>query len=309
MPQAFDRTSPKVLIPYFIALTLYVLMITYIGVRVDHYAFIGLFSLTYFASRYTHKFTACIIFFLIFWVCYDLMKIYPNYLVNDIHVMEPFDLEKSWFGINVSGKSLLLSEYLSSFHSPILDLLAGTFYLSWVTLPFAYGIYLFAKGLQRQLIIFSACFLLCNILGFIMYYIYPAAPPWYALEYGGIADTAIAGDPAGLLRFDQLIGYDIFSNMYNKNSNVFAAIPSLHAAYPMIFFYYARKNKHKLWAAVAFVDVMGIWLAAVYTLHHYVIDVLLGALCAILGIILFQKLLVNRNKTHILNRLSDYMID
>ena len=33
----------------------------------------------------------------------------------------------------------------------------------------------------------------------------------------------------------------------------------------------------------------GIWGTAVYTSHHYIIDVTLGICCALLGILLFEK--------------------
>ena len=36
----------------------------------------------------------------------------------------------------------------------------------------------------------------------------------------------------------------------------------------------------------------GIWFTAVYTAHHYIIDVTLGIACALLGIVLFEKALM-----------------
>ncbi len=45
--------------------------------------------------------------------------------------------------------------------------------------------------------------------------------------------------------------------------------------------------------SILFVTVMaGIWFAAVYTSHHYILDVLAGIICAITGIILFQAVLM-----------------
>ena len=48
--------------------------------------------------------------------------------------------------------------------------------------------------------------------------------------------------------------------------------------------------------SILFATVMtGIWFAAVYTSHHYVLDVLAGIACAIIGIILFQRVLLKNN--------------
>jgi membrane-associated phospholipid phosphatase len=37
------------------------------------------------------------------------------------------------------------------------------------------------------------------------------------------------------------------------------------------------------------IDIAGIWFSAVYSNHHYLIDVLLGLACAITGIFIFEK--------------------
>ena len=52
---------------------------------------------------------------------------------------------------------------------------------------------------------FSMVFLLVNLFGFAGYYIYPAAPPWYAMHSGfePILDTP--GNVAGLGRFAELL--------------------------------------------------------------------------------------------------------
>ena len=126
--------------------------------------------------------------------------------------------------------------------------------------------------------------------GFAGYYIHPAAPPWYAINYGfePILDTP--GNVAGLGRFDALTGLSIFDSIYGRNANVFAAVPSLHAAYMVVALCYAIINKCNKFVIVLFTIIMvGIWGTAVYTSHHYIIDVTLGICCALLGILLFEK--------------------
>lgn len=97
---------------------------------------------------------------------------------------------------------------------------------------------------------------------------------------------------AGLGRFDTLLGIDIFHSIYGKNANVFAAVPSLHAAYMLIATVYAAISKQKHITTIAFAFIcMGIWWTAVYSCHHYIIDVLLGILTAVLGILILEKVL------------------
>ena len=133
-------------------------------------------------------------------------------------------------------------------------------------------------------------FLLVNLIGFAGYYIHPAAPPWYAMNYGfePILDTP--GNVAGLGRFDELLGCSIFNSIYGRNANVFAAVPSLHAAYMVVALAYAVMDRSKKWLIALFaVILVGIWWTAVYSGHHYLIDVMLGISCALLGIFVFEK--------------------
>jgi membrane-associated phospholipid phosphatase len=88
----------------------------------------------------------------------------------------------------------------------------------------------------------------------------------------------------------------IFKSIYAKGSNVFAAMPSLHSAYPVIVLYYGFKNRLGLVNIFFAIVVLGIWFTAVYAGHHYILDVLAGITCAILGISLFN-LLATRSKT------------
>jgi len=45
------------------------------------------------------------------------------------------------------------------------------------------------------------------------------------------------------------------------------------------------------------VFMLGIWFAAVYSGHHYIIDVLAGILCALIGIAIFEVGMIQLNKT------------
>jgi hypothetical protein len=132
-------------------------------------------------------------------------------------------------------------------------------------------------------------------LGFVIYYTYPAAPPWY-VQYHGFAFTPLkAGNTAGLAKFDAYFHAGIFKSIYTKGSNVFAAMPSLHSSYPVIVVYYGIKNRLGIVNTIFVIVMLGIWFTAVYASHHYVLDVLAGITTAIIGISLFN-LLINRIK-------------
>jgi len=237
----------------------------------------------------------------IFACSYDWMRLLPNYTINTIDIADLYNAEKHLFGISTSlGVVLTPGEWFNIHHCAVADFMAGLFYLCWVPVPLAFTLYLFLRGDRHSATRFAWAFLFVNILGFIGYYIHPAAPPWYVMQYGLEPITGTPGNVAGLGRFDELMGLPIFHNIYGKNANVFAAVPSLHAAYLLITTVYAIIAHHHelqqngnsivpVWLIGLFAFIcVGIWWTAVYSGHHYVIDVLLGIATAIVGITLYE---------------------
>ncbi len=267
--------------------------------RQEHILLVIIWWTMYYASDKTRRFAMAYSIFIIFWVLYDAMRAVPNYTVNTAHIKEPYEFEKSWFGINDSGILRTPNEYLAAHTHKILDFLSGFFYINWMPIPLGFGFYLFLKD-KRTFLEFGTAFLLVNIIGFIIYYLYPAAPPWYVSQYGFDLKTGVPGSRAGLSRFDALIHYPLFQNIYHKNANVLAAMPSLHATYPLIVFYYSIKAKLPKWIISIFgIFMLGIWFAAVYSNHHYIIDVLAGIFIAVSVLWLYNYLL---HKSSFLNR-------
>lgn len=234
------------------------------------------------------------------------MRIYPNYIFNDVATIELYNLEKSMFGIEYKGQNLTPNEYTNLHLNPILDIASGIFYLLWVPLPLIFAIYLYFND-KIKLIEFSFVFLFINLLGFVWYYIYPAAPPWYFAEYGTNIIYGMHGNPGNFINFDNMVGYPIFQNMYSKNANVFASIPSLHAAYPLLTCYYAVKFKTKKFLTASIIITLGIWGSAVYSFHHYIIDILLGIICVIFALILFEVVINKEKFKLIISRYSKFI--
>ena len=278
-----------------LGLTALFLLLTaaYIGLRSDHFLMTGLFLALFFASRLTRKLAVALLPFVVFAISYDWMRVYPNFRVNPIDVQGLYEAEKSLFGFLSAGEVLIPCEYFARHHAAVADLFAGIFYLCWVPVPIAYGVWLYFTGRRELYLRFALVFLLVNLLGFCGYYIHPAAPPWYAMNYGFEAQLGTPGNVAGLGRFDELLGCTIFEGIYGRNANVFAAVPSLHAAYMVVATVYAVMGRCSRWLVGLFAFIMvGIWWTAVYSGHHYLIDVLLGITCALLGVLLFEQILM-----------------
>ena len=275
------------LITTSVSVTYLLLSYWLIGYKQDQLTLVLLFNTCYYLSRLTRKFILGFSIFIVFWIIFDFMKAFPNYLFQEVHIGDLYAAEKKWFGIQEGTLLLTPNEYWSVKHHTWLDVLTGFFYLSWVPVPLAFAAFLFFRN-RKWFLQFSLTFLLVNLIGFVVYYVYPAAPPWYIQKYGFAFQAGTPGNTAGLSRFDAYFGVQIFKSLYEKSSNVFAAMPSLHSAYPLIVLYYGLKFRLK-WINLFFFMVMsGIWFSAVYTSHHYVLDVLAGIICAVTGMLLFS---------------------
>ncbi|MES2372072.1 MAG: phosphatase PAP2 family protein [Bacteroidota bacterium] len=265
-----------------------------VGFKMDQVWLALLFFICYFSSRITRKLITGFSIFILFWIIFDYMKAFPNYLYNTVHIESLYNAEKKLFGITSNGSVLTPNEYWLANHFTSLDALTGIFYLCWVPVPLAFAAYLFFKK-RDAFLHFSFTFLLVNLLGFVVYYVYPAAPPWYVQQHGFEFLPLTPGNVGGLERFDTLFNTNTFHSLYAKSSNVFAAMPSLHASYPLIVLFYGIKNKLGKINIVFAVIMLGIWFAAVYNSHHYILDVLAGILCGTIGIGLFQWLASNNS--------------
>lgn len=266
----------------------------FIGFRPEHAAIAMLILGLFYASPTTRRLTVALIPFMIFGISYDWMNLLPNYEVNPVDTIGLYNTEKSLFGITgPDGVSLTPNEFFALHTTPFLDFICGIFYLCWVPVPMLFGVYLFLKKKDDAFIHFALVFLFANFIGFAIYYIHPAAPPWYIEEYGSDVIIGTHGSVAGLGAFDQMTGWNVFEGLYTRNSNVFAAVPSLHSAYTFIAFIYSVRSRCPLWVkSLLGIITVGIWFTAVYTSHHYLLDVLGGISVALLAFLIFEKLLM-----------------
>ncbi len=298
--QVFSRLSAK---PQFWSLAVGPAVVAYAGVlgllgalRTEHVALLGAWALLAFWPK-THGVIRGLFPFFLFGLVYDSLRFVTPVLHGWIppHVEGPYRLEAALFGVTSDGRVQTPPELLAQVDSSALLLLCAFAYFFYIYEVCLFGIYLVAKK-DAVLRRFGWAFFTLCMLGFITWYAYPAAPPWYALKYGlGLpADLAAPGDPARLAQVDALLGITFFHGMYVRSSNVFGAIPSLHAAYPLLVWLYVRHSPLKRFHWVCF----GFWIlmsfSAVFLGHHYVIDVLLGSLYALIAYYLAEELLHRR---------------
>jgi len=154
-----------------------------------------------------------------------------------------------------------------------------------------YAVYLFRRdypALQR----FAWSFLALNVAGFITYHVYPAAPPWYFHRYGCVVDLAThASEGPNLARVDSWLGMPFFAGMYGRSSDVFGAVPSLHVAYPLLLLIEGFRRHRWLGRVLLVWFYLSMCFAAVYLDHHWVFDIVIGSLYAVVVAALIRRVL------------------
>ncbi|WP_080239536.1 phosphatase PAP2 family protein [Spirosoma rigui] len=264
-----------------------------VGLRPEHSVLYGIMLFLYWSSRRGQRLLLALSPLIAYWIIYDSLRIMPNYTVGEVHIASLYNAEKQLFGIGEGALRQTPNEWFATHSYQFIDVLSGFWYLSWVPVPLLVAIYWFLTNKERYAR-FVGAFVFVNILGFIVYYLYPAAPPWYVAMHGFNLVPQTLGSTAGLSRFDAWLGVEVFKGIYAKNSNVFAAMPSLHSAYPVVVAYYVIRAGRWPVRIGAVLFAVGIWLAAVYTSHHYILDVLAGITCALVGVTLWEGLITGR---------------
>jgi membrane-associated phospholipid phosphatase len=204
------------------------------------------------------------------------------------HLSEPIDFDKAMFGGHVPTVWLQDRFYVEGV-AHWYDRVAVPIYLSHFLVSLTLAIVLWCVNyplFKRYL----AAFVTLTVVVLTTYVIFPAAPPWMAgLNNGLGAGVGVDRVIQGTLR---VIGGETVNTAVEKGaaySNPVAAVPSLHAAIPalLLFFFWSEVRKRGRVFLALYTALMGLTL--VYSGEHYVFDVLLGWLYALVVVLVLRR--------------------
>lgn len=247
-----------------------------IGIRFEHVLMDATFIVLAWASPRLRRLSFYCLPMGLTAMAYDNLR-FVTHLRGTIHVADLYAADLRWFGLDTEAGRIILPEYFRRHPNVLLDLVCGFAYLSYLYEIIGLGFYLYFRDESRMSRL-AWGFMAVNLMGMATYLIYPAAPPWYVEQYGlGPAVLDAAPSAAGAARFDELLGISYFANFYARNINVFGAMPSLHVAYPVLVFCVVV-GMGRAWAITTGLFALLVAFSAVYLRHHYVWDILMGAL-------------------------------
>lgn len=244
-----------------------------IGIAPDRYAFVLL--LASLLVKRTRSFILDWIPFLFILISYDFLRGFADNLGQRVHFVELIQTEKLIFGFipTIILQNLFYKEGSISW----LDFLSAIFYFLHFALPLAFGyiLWLINRSYFKQFVI---AILLLSYSAWITFLIYPAAPPWLASNEGYLPKVVKIMDQVLTVFPDH---WDLPTVYHNFNPNPVAAMPSLHGAYPLLVLLFALKF-FKLKSLPFILYVLASWFAIVYLGEHYIVDIVAGAIYALI---------------------------
>jgi membrane-associated phospholipid phosphatase len=145
-------------------------------------------------------------------------------------------------------------------------------YLAHFVTPYALGLVLAAKQ-PKHYGRYMASLVGLSYAAFLTYIAFPAAPPWMASDQGRI--PPVRHITASIWH---KLGGGKLNRAYGKLApNPVAAVPSLHAAYPVLVWLVATRAFGRRVAMPLAIYPLSMGVGLVYLGEHYVFDVMLGA--------------------------------
>ncbi len=225
---------------------------------------------------------------ILFWLSYDVMRLFAGSLMERVAVSPPHWLESVLFK---SPDGTIWPFYFTRWIAahgaePLTRLLlayCGLIYLSQLFVVPILFVILWARN-SKLFQAFLWSFTALHVMTLVIYFAYPAAPPWWIYENGFTRPSVGRSMPFG---FEQ---GSVLSGLFHLSPNRFAAIPSLHGAYPlMLTLVPAIRRTGLAYAGLAAIYTASMWFACVFLNQHYIIDLLIGAGLALLAIPLSRQ--------------------
>jgi len=205
---------------------------------------------------------------------YDLLRGHADGLLFSAWYRPQLEADSFLFGGTVP--TVWLQDHLWQGPSDVrwYDYASWAVYVSYflVTYLLAGLLWFFARARFRR---YVASVALLAGMGFATFALFPAAPPWLASREGELDPTTrLIGPISDHIPFLALS----FEGLWERGteySNPVAAVPSLHAAYTLLFTLF-------LWRAARWTRPLlalyplAMAFALVYTAEHYLVDILLG---------------------------------
>gem|GEM_PF-950778 len=197
--------------------------------------------------------------FLIVFLSYEALQGLVSVVVANSGIISLYAIDAPLWGFNLTGavQSALLS--------PTMTAVMTFFYSLHLPLVILASIYLWYadKSIYKK---YTYAIIVTSYCALVTFLLFPTAPPWYE----GAAANLLQG-------INSAAPVQVYTHVMNLiEADKFAAFPSLHSAFAIIFIFYMRR-RGRLYGLAALPITAGILFSTIYLGQHYLIDIIGGA--------------------------------
>ncbi len=200
---------------------------------------------------------------------YDYMRGLVPIVVTKVHIRAMIYFDRLVFHVvpTVALQQALFKPSMLHWY----DYVAACLYLSHFIVPFVVA-FVFWYSDRAYFKRYMAAMVVLSYLAFFTYLVFPAMPPWMAATQGFLPPVTHITD----LAFAHFAPSLTLPTVYNYfGANLVAAVPSLHAAYPLMAALFFVK-KFPRYGKLFFLYPLAMWFSVIYLGEHYVFDVLVA---------------------------------
>lgn len=253
---------------FMVAMYVILLLLTYIRFGVLFQFSLGMYALlvlplVMILSKRRLSFIKSWVPFLTIILMYEALQGVVGAMVEAGEVVSLYAMDVALWGLNLTGaiQSALVSQPMT---------LAMTFFYT-LHLPLVVfaSVYLWHddKGLFKR---YVSAITVTSYLALVTFVFLPTAPPWYEGAAQNLLQSA-----------DSLFPVQAYQSVMSLiEADKFAALPSLHTAYAVIFLFYMKKRGRRS-GLLALTITSGILFSTLYLGQHYAIDLIFGAVYAL----------------------------
>jgi membrane-associated phospholipid phosphatase len=223
-----------------------------------------------------------------FWLTYDRLRLLQPLLFSRVAVEAPYLLERWLFGWLAGGDvpphsaRLWLASLGDTAAGVTVGWSAQLIYLSYLLILPVHLFIWWLRGnsdptdrgrFHRHIVAFTAL----HVMAMATYVALPVAPPWWVSLHGMVQPTVDLVARTNMA--DAMYGV-IVQRMIKNAAQWFGAVPSLHAAYPVLLWFLALRDRGRPITIVLGVYSALMFVVTVVLNQHYIIDLVAAVILA-----------------------------
>jgi membrane-associated phospholipid phosphatase len=149
---------------------------------------------------------------------------------------------------------------------------------------------------------YAISMILTSYVSLFVFVLMPTAPPWYEGVATNLVSAASAAQNTGISSGSSILaGYIHLTTLIEADK--FAAFPSLHAAYVVLFCYFMMRYRNLLgWVTIPL--TFGVLFSTLYLGQHYVIDLIAGSALALSSAFIAEFVISKEGRAKLVNGLQ-----